>query len=833
MATATNITLSSSTSYINNISSSNNSKITDMYNKKNLMFNKFEFTSFRNIIPNPLTNNEQINTLFRLSGYATDDVNGEESSRAFKNADLYIVKDINDDMYLPSIGELAIALENISYINSKITDNSNKLKSNEVFASSTLYSKEKIYSDFYSQNKNIENIWFFDNSYAMISYGGIFNNYTALPFYKYIPTIDEIEDEETYIYITDKDRIDPTYFMKSEFENNQGFESHIYDYTDLIQYPCSFMFNYRSSSKMYDIMSDDDSANLSFKDFLLKMSHEVWQLPHGKFNVTFTDKKIKRRINETGMFETDFIMIIPDFQYNNEKFKAHPAEGNSSEHQLIDLMVKINVSNKYTAGEDHSLELYPNFRVIFKDCVIFYAFDDTYPSTICFDLENFINSEEFIVNAEFYLRNTENEYDYLFSSNNFYFDIYDLTIYGNDITGRNNYAQVYFTKSNVHHTKTENKYYSTSLSVLSKNKENLNMCTYYSKYNNEGIRVNQLNTYSLWENKNIENYIYSYSYNDTQYSLDLGVKTICNFYDNGVGFNNCKTDIYGSNEMQYVFTSYFTNNQSIYTGNNDIVFSINKSLGKHNCILRTFLKTDEFGIYNDCIINSLLPELKSQDYERQIRESSNFISYAINISETDIKYYLYNVPTCGSQQKIMFFNYNELNLNLYSRYLFLINTSNTKITIALEDKSKTLTKVRRNIILKPYEIKLYYPMLYDYQYDIVIDSCGMSMTFDMYDTFYIQCRTSHAFDQTRLIQDMYNIYNQEYDTYVENLPSGENKGYAFSNTSETLSTFKSSSDYVCTINIDILIYPCRGNIVEITPKFGNCIINTGFWDDEE
>ena len=161
-----------------------------------------------NIIPNPLYNN-YINNKFDDDLYITSDFNGIENTAYLKYSQTNIVNNIEKDMYLPSIGELGIAIENISLINEKIREvcynypevfgeyssysNSSYSYSyhnyiisyNTSIPSSTLYSENDIIHNIYELENNINNVWCIDTEYGKISYLPTTTQFNILPFYVY------------------------------------------------------------------------------------------------------------------------------------------------------------------------------------------------------------------------------------------------------------------------------------------------------------------------------------------------------------------------------------------------------------------------------------------------------------------------------------------------------------------------------------------------------------------------------------------------------------------------------------------------------------------------
>jgi len=161
-----------------------------------------------NIIPNPLYNN-YINDKFNNELYITSDFNGLENTSYLLNSSTNIVNNIDRNMYLPSIGELGVAIENIGLINEKIREvcynypevfgeyasysNSSYSYSyynyiisyNTIIPSSSLYSPNNKINNMYILENNINNVWCVNTSNGKISYVPTSTQFNILPFYVY------------------------------------------------------------------------------------------------------------------------------------------------------------------------------------------------------------------------------------------------------------------------------------------------------------------------------------------------------------------------------------------------------------------------------------------------------------------------------------------------------------------------------------------------------------------------------------------------------------------------------------------------------------------------
>ena len=148
-----------------------------------------------NIIPQPLNTDKNLkqtlNNDYISNNVATSDVNGVSNTKKFYeytnvNSELYRYKEYFNDQnkyYIPSIGELGIAFENIQTINNSINNlNSTgqhgfiKLDADDMwktFLSSTIYD--------FTQNQNLET-WIYDNRVGKISYASYNSSNIIIPF---------------------------------------------------------------------------------------------------------------------------------------------------------------------------------------------------------------------------------------------------------------------------------------------------------------------------------------------------------------------------------------------------------------------------------------------------------------------------------------------------------------------------------------------------------------------------------------------------------------------------------------------------------------------------
>lgn len=177
----TNYNISSSVSYTQN-------NYTYSFKVYTLDKNHY-YDNISNVIPNPLHNNI-INYNYSSYKFATSDLNGEENTKYLKRSKTNISNILNDNFYIPSIGELGISMENVQVINDSIENLGDgyekyKLDDNKIYVSSTLHSSQNIYNKEYQITNNLNNVWNFNTSNAKISYNLITNNYNLLSFYRF------------------------------------------------------------------------------------------------------------------------------------------------------------------------------------------------------------------------------------------------------------------------------------------------------------------------------------------------------------------------------------------------------------------------------------------------------------------------------------------------------------------------------------------------------------------------------------------------------------------------------------------------------------------------
>lgn len=167
-----------------------------------------------NIIPNPLYNN-YLNDVYDNKSYITSDLDGITNTAYLKHSKNNIANKLENNMYIPSIGELGIAIENInkinakiSYLNSPISDSNSYfsylnthqsdikysyasyysyISYNTVIPSSSLYSSQNIKNAYYVIENNIDNVWCINTANGEISYKPTSVQFNIVPFFMYKP----------------------------------------------------------------------------------------------------------------------------------------------------------------------------------------------------------------------------------------------------------------------------------------------------------------------------------------------------------------------------------------------------------------------------------------------------------------------------------------------------------------------------------------------------------------------------------------------------------------------------------------------------------------------
>lgn len=151
-----------------------------------------------NIIPNPLSINKTLNSNYSNSRFATSDMNGKSNTEVIsKYKDNIIPSKMPQGFYLGGIGEIGLIMENVDYINNIIKKyNGTQISLNDKFASSTFYNNLNVSEKKYKIINDLNNIWYYDTTYGMISYSSIYEAYKSFPIYKYnIKDFDSTEDD--------------------------------------------------------------------------------------------------------------------------------------------------------------------------------------------------------------------------------------------------------------------------------------------------------------------------------------------------------------------------------------------------------------------------------------------------------------------------------------------------------------------------------------------------------------------------------------------------------------------------------------------------------------
>lgn len=462
--------------------------------------------------------------------------------------------------------------------------------------------------------------------------------------------------------------------------------------------------------------------------------------------------------NRTYKYPIDFCIILPNFNF--KLAGKYIYVGTTKETNLLLNKPSINIYDTKIIVEFNGLnisaEFYPKPKSenSLDGCVIFETNDQIFLESN--KLKN--NTNRQLVSFTMYYYDNGDYWEMFKKS--YYFDIYDLYSSG---ASNNQFEQaltIQFLKVNNHKTNKENNYITfnnlpTKPVGIYKNNGKLNL-TYYintNKISNEypGLRVSYLdqkflNTYSYsklsytytYYNGNLK--LSAYGYMET----GLGISYISGFYNNGLG----NTGQYGYPKTSYYYNNYADNDY--YRGNMDVKFNTPVSRESNWC-LRTFNNQDEFGIYNDCILNTLADWFLESPTE--VDEPNYYNLYNSDIIMTDPSFTpmnpanslssshkIFNLPICGSKQYIFYMlpnPYKKYYSFMSTRYLFIVNTLATDITITFEDEIEMLCRNKVNLTIKSGEMKLYYPILSDIVYNIKLKNItsGISLGFNVYDMY--------------------------------------------------------------------------------------------------
>ena len=776
---------------------------------------------YTNIIPNPLTSIGFVNFNYNNSNYATSDTDGISSSEVYKNIrSIVAMKNIPDGMYLPALGELGIALENVSYINSKIPSKDNKIDLNTKYMSSTPYYEYNITNNNYSITNTINNIWYVDISKGYISYSGINDNYGIIPFFKYTPFDKDKEDEEDENQRRNEllKEIDPNLIKSTTYGDPYDesiFSNERYFCSNLDNYVSSFLFNYRNYNNLVKISKNN---KLCFGDLVFNLPQEIWQVSHINKNISMNYKNYSPYA-KNGSYEFDFCIVLPDFDYIDHtytegqtiRFKCDADSNDNTYINTKNILIHANF-----AGIDET-DFYPINNInTMKDCVVFEMDNHIYFT------ENELRNcdQNIIVKFEFYYKTKEGDYSNFMFEKTYYFDIHNLIIYGNAYSSiTNNYATIQMIKTNIARTDDSNKYISYLMNpILVKNETPLNLTYYYSTYTLPGIRINRLNESNL--------NIFSYEMPDLDEPdkyMNLGMKNIYNFFNNGV-VNTISSAI--ESDMTYFYKGYALDYKY---GNNDIVFST--KYANISSFLRTYRETDEYGIFNDCIVNSLigLDTNEVNNIQNNIKQESDNI----------VKYKVTNLPLCGAKQYIMFTPYNPgNNLLMNSFYLFIANTTDKDVSITIEDMSYTLCKRKTIIIIKKHSMRVYYPALYDYSYKINISSLDNNYeTYKVYNLFSLASKPNNMPSEEKrnisvVTKELYMI-NRLYN--MKDRDNLTEEDFEFMLNCQTLpGPHYQTYEYELSLQVEYYAVPSRGCLINIdyTKDYDSIINQFNFWEEE-
>jgi len=251
--------------------------------------------NFTNIVPNPLNSNEKLNINYTNREYATSDFSGEEttfnmteeSSANENNAIMKLFKHTENTLYLPGIGELGTCMENISLINdsmlqavseftqqhsddrykpmlyNKDGEIDGKIETDKKYASSTLRTEVSVSNDDYVIGQATD-YWYYDTTYAEISYIALDQATNVLGFYKYMKEIDDNYVEPDDFPDDFRDSIIDTTKIDSQLKfKNSEVEVHIY-----VNYSSIIFQEYDSYGYYHDYAVDPKTNNgKSYKIF--------------------------------------------------------------------------------------------------------------------------------------------------------------------------------------------------------------------------------------------------------------------------------------------------------------------------------------------------------------------------------------------------------------------------------------------------------------------------------------------------------------------------------------------------------------------------------------
>jgi len=241
-----------------------------------------------NIVPNPLYN-EIINDKYNDNMYATGDLDGETNTYYLKLNSKNISNNISKDYYIPSIGELGVSMENIQIINDTIDALGEeyedcKIPYDAVIASSSLYSVNKINNEVYTVEKNINNVWCFDNENAEITYKPISNKFTILPFFKYNNNViinlnEEIEDVviNSIITFVNQNEFDEYYETNTPIHNFNVNDLSDFSVSNWLEHPFNskYFFNFLFP-EIDDYISNDNNFLKLHNDYLNYYTYQYY-----------------------------------------------------------------------------------------------------------------------------------------------------------------------------------------------------------------------------------------------------------------------------------------------------------------------------------------------------------------------------------------------------------------------------------------------------------------------------------------------------------------------------------------------------------------------------
>ena len=463
----------------------------DLYNvipnplNKNGTINSFY--SYKNITNyvnnnNKRSNNKILNSYFAISdfsGQETSDLLKKYNSRVTKNLPAMIYK-INNKFYIPSIGELSMALERIDFINNILKEKDKKqIDTSKIYLSSTLY--------------DINNVWNLDMNYAKISYSDIYNKYTILPFLRYTQNSTDIE------YISNKNTN-----INSFLTFNNNIDNNNIDNLDIN----NSIYYLNNENKIYCIIENIFIGRLRLKNnrknglkFYIDLSDISFDI--NDYNINNVEINLYTFDNYLDIFKMNYKEIFILKRNDNNIFEFNNFGYFSNEYCIaITIEIKYNNNN--------------NSSILFRHTYFYKAYD----IILSFPFTNKIK-----------IKYNENNYiqlnNYKFNNNILknYLTDYLLTN-KNSIINDNDSFSLLFNKNSKHITKTK-----TGNIIINENAED------YVSY-----RINTVDGYIYNNDQNIYVVIRSYFHSNFNDDTINTYGIYGKFYNNGDDINETISD---------------------------------------------------------------------------------------------------------------------------------------------------------------------------------------------------------------------------------------------------------------------------------------------------